>query len=458
MRTSGVGLSCAVVAALIQTGCAVPTARENFDAAARLVARATPQALPWRLDAAADTAALRAVNALLSDGVSADDAVAIAFLANPEVQIALEQLEISRADLVSAATPPNPVAIVGVREPGGRLASFYPNNNISVGVLQNVLALLNGPERRRVARIEMERVRNEVAYRVIGVAIQVRQAYIECVAAQQVAQLRSDSLRVTTQGVDSMRGPDRSALDLALARNSVFGAQQAASRAQLEQRTTRARLAQLMGLIDRDDDWRVGTQLPDLPAVDPSLAELERLAPERRLDLIAARRALEARLATLRAQRRWRWLGGIELGAFAERAADGTSFIGPNAVVELPLLDQRQAKLLINDSETRTALRNLQLLTQGARADIRVHAAEVATIRELAMRYRTEILPNHAGIRARVAAEPAATLLDNARVAQAELGAREEEVGLIRDYWRARSALAGSAGDWSALSAWPAGR
>lgn len=454
MRTGTVGVAgAAAVALLLLGGCAVPSARENFEATAKLVGRQAPQGLSWRLDGAADAQAQQAVTTLLGEGVSAGEAVAIAFLASPEVQLEWEKLEISRAELVSAATPPNPVAIVGVRQAGGRLASFYPEDHISVGVLQNVLGLLNGPERRRIARFELERTRNEVASRLIGIAAQVQQAYIESVAAHQVAELRGESLRLVREAAEG--AGLRSPIDQALVRNSVFGAQQAAIRAQLEARTRRARLAQLMGIIDRSEDWRIAARLPGLPAGDPPVAELERLAPERRLDLLAARHALEARLATLRTQRRWRWLGGVEIGAFVERATDGTSFIGPNAVLELPLLDQRQAKLLINDSEVRTALRNVQLLSQAARADIQVHAAELAAIRDLAMRYRTEVLPNHASIRSRIGAEPAATPLDRARMAQAELGAREEEVGLLRDYWRARSALAASAGDWSALTAWP---
>jgi cobalt-zinc-cadmium efflux system outer membrane protein len=457
MRTQIVGVSCALGCALALAGCAVPSARDNFAATARLVAREAPQSLDWRVTPAADADAQRTVDGLLADGITAGDAVAIAFLVNPQVQLELEKLEISRADLVSAATPPNPIAIVGVREPGGRLASFYPENNVSVGVLQNVLALLNGPERRRIARLELERTRSEVADKLVALAAQVQQAFVECLAAQGVTALRSEALQVAQQGFDGMAAAGVNPLNRALQHNALFGTHQAARRAQLELRTTRAHLAQIMGIIDRADDWRLSGALPALPASDPTVAELERLAPERRLDLLAARHALEARLATLRTQRRWRWLGGIEIGAFAERAADGTSFIGPNAVVELPLLDQRQAKLLINDSEARTALRNVQLLTQTARADIRVHAAELATTRELALQYRTDVLPNHADIRRRIAAEPEATPLDRARMAQSELGAREEELGFMRDYWRARTALARASGDWANLGVWPAG-
>ncbi|MEO7775684.1 MAG: TolC family protein [Steroidobacteraceae bacterium] len=455
MRNGLVGGTFTLLCALLLHGCAVPSARENFDATAKLVAREAPQGLAWRLDAAADAQAARTVEALRADGITASEAVAIAFLANPEVQLAIEKTEISRAEYVAAATPPNPYAIVGVRQPGGRYAAFYPRNNISIGALQNVLALLNGPERRRIARIENERARAEAADQILGIAARVQQAYIESVAADQVAQMRAEALQFAQRGIDSMQAAKASALNLALERNTIFGVQQAVWRAQLDARTARAKLAQLLGLANGGDSLKLSSVLPELPAADPVLGDLERLALERRLDLIVARAAIEGRVATLRAQRHWRWLGSLELGAFIERAADGTSFIGPNAVVELPLLDQRQSQLLINDSQMRTALRTLQLLWLAARTDIQVHAAELATTRDMSQRYRNEVLPNHADIRARVAQEPDATVLDHTRMARSDLAAREEAVGALRDYWRARSALARASGDWSALNAWP---
>ena len=36
------------------------------------------------------------------------------------------------------------------------------------------------------------------------------------------------------------------------------------------------------------------------------------------------------------------------------------------------------------------------------------------------------------------------------------LAAEEQALGYLRDYWRARAALARAAGDWQGLVAWPA--
>ena len=56
----------------------------------------------------ADQQVLGNIDPLLSQGISAEQSIAIAFLASPDLQLALERLEISRSDFVAASTPPNP--------------------------------------------------------------------------------------------------------------------------------------------------------------------------------------------------------------------------------------------------------------------------------------------------------------------------------------------------------------
>src|SRR5690606_15128706 len=117
---------------LLAGGCAVPSARENADAAAELVAAKVPAPLAWRRDPEADRAARERVEQLLEGGLTVREAVAVSFLASPSLQMAFEELEISRAELVAATRPTNPYVIVGSREPGGDLAAFYPERTISV--------------------------------------------------------------------------------------------------------------------------------------------------------------------------------------------------------------------------------------------------------------------------------------------------------------------------------------
>ena len=461
-RLSRSGPSCLATLAglLLLTACAFPTARENLAGTAGVVAQQSRAGFTWRRTAAEDAEMLAAIDPLLAGGITAEKAVAIAYLASPELQIALEKLEISRADLVAATTPPNPVAVAGVRTPGGSLAAFYPGSSMTIGFLQNVLALLNMPSRRRVAQYELERVRFETADRIIGIAAEVNQDWIELVAAQRVLQLRERAAAASLAAQDTIvvgvaNGRDYGPLDLALERNSLYGAEAQVLRARLDVATARAHLAQQMGIAGLRDAWEVGGDLLPLPPADPDPSVLESRALAQRLDLRAARQAVLARLKTLSTQRQFRWLGSLELGLFRESASGGTSFTGPNAVVELPLFDQHQSQLLAADSDLRSAQRTLDVLTQTARSELRTHAAELAATRLLVEKYRDAVLPNHRQILAQFGSSAEPGSVDRLHLRLSSLAAEEEALGYLRDYWRARGALARAAGDWDNLGAAP---
>jgi cobalt-zinc-cadmium efflux system outer membrane protein len=441
-------------------GCAVPSSKDNLSGAAELVARQSAAPFSWRRTTAVDPAVLRDIGPLLTGGVSAPESIAIAFIASPDLQLQLERLEISRAELVAASTFPNPVAVMGLRAPGGNLSAFYPERNVTVGVLQNVLALLNLPARRRIAQRDLARVRLEVADRIVGLAAEVNQAYLEYVAAQRVLVLRERAAAAALAAADTIvvevaNGKGYTALDLALERNTVFSADSSLLRSRLEAASARAKLAQLMGIAGLRDDWQTTDDLPALPASDPDLTTLEARALEQRFDIRAVRETFLARLDSLKTQRQFRWLGSLELGLFREGSSGGISFTGPNAVVELPLFDQRQAQLLAADSEVRTALRSAESLALTARTELRTHAAELTATRALVEKYRDAVLPNQRHILSQLgtASEPGS--VDRLHLRLSSLGAEEEAVGYLRDYWRARAALARAAGDWQGLTGWP---
>lgn len=387
------GLSVAALA-LVASACSVPSARDNFSATAEIVRAKAGAGLEWRRDPAADAEARERAAALLADGVTLDEAVAIAFLTSPALQISVEQLAISRAELLAAVTPPNPTAIVGSRKVGGNLSAFYPDRSISVGVLQSLLSLLSMPDRVGIARRDLERARAETAQQAVTHAAQVVEAWIEHSAAVQIHALAQQGI----EGVDPVR-------------------------AELDEATTRARLGELMGVSGWRDDWQVVGTLPSPPATDPEGAAVEDLAMQQRLDLQAATRAVDVRLKTLAMRRRFRWLNQLDIGLFRDKAIGGTAFTGPSVVVEIPLFDQRLAQLLQADSELQIALRRLEVLRLAARTEIRVHAAELRAIRRQLSPLQGEAAP----------ADPL-------------------YVEVLREYWRARSALAAAAGDWNGLS------
>jgi multidrug efflux system outer membrane protein len=379
----------------LTTACSVPSPRENLEATSQLVLPRARASLEWRRDPAADESARARAAELLDGDLTLDSAVRVAFLVNPSLQVALEQLSIPRAQLLSAVTPPNPVGVIGARKPGGDLAAFYPERAISIGVLMSVIELVSMPDQVAIARLDLQRARYETAQVAVAHAAKVVEAWLEYSADLAIWRAYQDG-------------------GAPMSRESIS--------AELEAATKRAKLGELMGVTGWRDDWKVGMKLPPVPAADPDPAALDASAMKQRLDLLAAAKTVDVRLRTLAMQRRFRWLSQLDIGLFRDKALGGTSFTGPNAVIEIPLFDQRLAKLLETDAELHIAIRQFEAARLTARTQISLHLADLR-----AMRQQLQLMEGAEGD------DPA------------------YQAALLQ-FWRARSALAFAAGDWAAIS------
>ncbi len=444
---------------LLASACSIPSRRDNVDAASRLMGGQVALPLQWRLDAKADAEARQRAEAMLEAGLNLRAAIAVAFLASPQLQLALEKLEISRADFVAAATAPNPVLVVGSRQPNGDLASFYPGRTISIGILENIIGLLNIPGHRGIAKHDLERARYEAANSAVNLAAAVTQAWIDYSAALALQDLREREAAIYKISYDNLRARQMNGAEVAAdtmedERRALLSRQADAIKARLETSRARTQLGEQLGIAGWRDDWTMQQPLPELPAADPDPVVEERAAMGRRLDLLAANEAVKARLRVLANQRRFRWLTQFDLGLFRDQATGGTSFTGPNAVIELPLFDQRQSALLNADSQLRTELRQLDASRLTARSEIRTHAAEMTAARQLLQQIQQEIQPGQMQEQAApVGGDPNDT--SRLKLRLEILSTQEETVALLRDYWRARSSLALAAGNWGALSGLP---
>lgn len=435
-------------------GCSIPSKRENVDATARLMVGQVSAPLVWRLDPKADASARQQVEAMLADGLTLDEAIRVAFLASPELQLAFEELELSRAQLVAATSVSNPVLVVGSRQPNGDLAAFYPDRTISFGVVESLIGLLTLPGRRGVAKRDLERARYQAAESAVRLAEEVAQAWIDYSAELQMQDLRERAVSVASTAYENLvaaRAPDE---EVRADRDELLSRQRDAVRERLAVAKARAVLEEQMGISGWRDDWLVQDPLPSLPATDPDPVAQERAALDRRLDVRAANEAIETRLRLLAHKRRFRWLGQLDIGLFREEVVGGTSFTGPNIAIELPFLDQHQAELLNADSELRSQLRRREAVGLLARKQIRTAAAELAATRQLLAQVEGEILPT---LRQQQA-DPAGGDPNDSRVQTRRLknmDTEREHIGLLRSYWSARLSLALAAGDWGALSGLP---
>jgi cobalt-zinc-cadmium efflux system outer membrane protein len=384
------------VACLAVSGCvSAPPERLERDVR-HLVRMQVPADSTWRRDGAADARTRERLTELVADGVTAEEAVQIAFIASPDLQLEFETLGVARAEYLDALRVPNPLLHAkrrGVR--GG------PGRNEELGIVQDLLALLTLPARRRGASLALEAARLETAARVVSAAAQTQADFYRLLAARGVREqqaLRADAARLAFELAERFHAAGNLTLiERERWRDRWLAAQDDLTQAHLELQAARESLGRRMGVTGIEDGWTAAGELPPLPGADPELADAEHAAIAKRLDLMAARRSVEARLAALGLERKLRLLPGLEVGYSREREP-GEEVRGPEGTVELPIFDWKQAAIAASDTQARTAMRRAEALALEARHEVRTSHARLRAARARAETYRDQVIPARAAI------------------------------------------------------------
>ncbi len=415
-------LSVALLILAAAHGCATVDPRPDYQHAARRIAEATGpfETPPPDGDPATD----ESVRALLDDGLTADEAVQLCLLNNPQVRNAFLSIGIARADVVQAGLYTNPSLALAVRFPdGGGLV------NIEAALAQRIANLWLVPLRRRAAQAELDQRILDVAREVSILALQTRDQYYQAVAADRrlliagensalAAQLRDAALTRQQAGAGGQ-------IDVNLARAGVLDARLAAHEADLAAYQARRQLVALLGLSTPPDELTLADALPSPLALAVSELQVVALAKSHRLDLQAAQQVVAAAEARVRQEKR-SVFADVELGLSVERSdrpasSDGgylgnaaratvdagalslpppnpsdagqDVILGPALSLSLPIFDQNQAQIAraeLAHRQTLAAMHALQLdVIQSARAALQ----QARTAAEVAALYRDELIP-----------------------------------------------------------------
>lgn len=428
--------SCAA-AGLLAASCAPAAARQGTRGVEALVADRTGTRVAWTGRDSAE------VPLIPRGALSGDSAVRLALLRSPTLRASLASVGIAAADLWRASTLPNPV--LGAQY--GAPASGSGPDFSSVGLGFSVVDALQVPLRRRVADAELASAERHVADAVLGLMDEVRRAYVAVQHAQQVLELQ----RSVVSAAGAAAGAARSLRDagnvssLLLAGEEALAAQSVADLpvAEREVDVARASLSRLLGAGVADTAWTVPRLLRDPDTTAWSLASLDSLALERRLDVAAARAAATAAAAALGLRERFALLADGTIGFFSEREPDGR-FIGPTASVPVPVFDRGGPAIARAQAVLRERVALHDALVAEVHADVRVRLAQVRAARQRTRHFRSVVLP----MRRRVIEEAQRHVNVNDISVFVLLQAKREELesaraylDALRDYWNARSDL-----------------
>lgn len=437
MARASIGWLCLLLGGL--TGCASVDLRAGFPEVSAVVEERAAGKIVWNRRTELDNEAAEKLRALLQKKLAADDAVQIAMLNNRDLQAIYTDLGVAQADLVQAGLFRNPILDAAVLFP---LSGVRPDLQLSVVI--SFLDALYVPLRKRVAAARFEEAKLRVTGAVLDLAAQVRRAFHEHQANEQMLELRQTIVQALTASWEVSRRLHEAGnitdLDQARDRAAAEVSRLALRSAEIVVRQSREHLNDLMGTWGEQTGWEIDGRLPDIPAEPVPVNGLERVALSRSIDLSQARQRIITAGQQLGYDRATALIPETELGVGAERE-EGWK-VGPVLSVPIPLFDQGQARVGRAVAELRRSQQEYYALAVRVRATARAVRDRMVGAEDRALYYRDILLP----LQERIVNE--AQLQYNAmqigifhllrdRERQIETGVGYVEA--LREYWLARA-------------------
>lgn len=434
-------LTIIAAASLLLAGCASFSPDGGFGKVSQLTQERTGQGVALQRSPEDAQIAQNRVAELLQVALTADAAVEVALLNNRGLQAKFGDLGIAESELVRAGRLKNPSLSFGRMSGGGGI-------EIERTVLFDILGLLTMPMAKEVGQQRFEQAQYQAAYDAVSLAADVRRAYFDAVAAQELAKFY-EQVKETADVSNELAKRMLQAGNfnkLAQMREQAFYADATAqlARAQHQAAAQREKLIRLLGLYGEQLNFRLPQRLPELPkqVIEPQNAE--QTAMDKRLDVQMAKRAAEATAKSLHLTNATRMVNVLDV-AYKNKSESGAPRAnGYEIELELPLFDFGSTRAARAQATYMQAVNRTAEVAVNARSEVREAYSAYRTAYDLAQHYRDEVVP----LRKRISEE---NLLryNGMLIGVFELlaDAREQVAGVtgyvqaLRDFWVAETNL-----------------
>jgi cobalt-zinc-cadmium efflux system outer membrane protein len=415
---------------------------------ARLIKTRIEKEVHWHQSCFEDKRIRQIIQAMVCQELSVDMAVQVAFLNNPRIQEAFEEIGIAQADLIEAGLLSNPVFEGFIRYSDRKELKI----NTEISVMQNFLDIFLIPLKTRIATAELQQAILETSNKIIELSFDVEKTYYELVAAYKKRNLIKMFIEIAE--IENQ---------ISLAQKKVGNInklEQQLRTAQYLEKTVelvdaekeiiqlREKLNKLMGLTGCDSYWSVEQELPYIQDCEPSLQCLELIAFNERLDIQAARWEVERFRRFFPTAKGWAFTQ-LQAGVSSERDIDGTRVTGPQFSAALPIFNVGQGVKRRFLAQFRQAQDRLIALEIEAYAEVREARDLLLVFRNQLIFYAGRVLPNQEQILNlteelyNVMGTGVFDLLDNKRN---QIQAYLNYYLALKDYWTARVELDKSVG------------
>ncbi len=355
---------------LMASGCAI-NPRPTFDETNAMVRTRTGLETTWMRSEAEEAAVLTRVREMLKEPLSPRKAAQIALINNRALQASLEELGVAHANLAAAGLPGNPEIEGFIGWPSEKSAS----KKIDLGFGMDILDLVVLPSRRNLARLELKQAKALAGNHILEVAARAQTEAYELQALEATASITAIALEIEEALTEFAQARFKAGTlaELEFEEESAHRDELKSRRAMLEldARKKREAINQTLGLWGDLTGWSMEPLSSDLPGSDLDGADFESVALAQRLDLTAARAAIELLEGTLRLQKRTRLLpAGVRVGVETEKE-DGVRVTGPRVALQLPIFNPGRAESARVEALYFQAQRLLEDGATRARAEVR---------------------------------------------------------------------------------------
>lgn len=348
----------------------------------------------------------------LEDGVTEDEAVAIALWNNPTLQAELTALGLARADVIQAGLLTNP-----------QLTMIFPFSFRILEAVANwpIEAIWQRPKRVAAAKLEMERVGETLVIRALDLVRDVRLAYAEYSAAQTRAGMADEIMRERREIAvivnARLRAGDISELETNASVTEARLAEERAARFRQDTVIAKERLRGLLGFAN--DEAPLNLVVPAPAGAPPAsqvisarastvsadrssatltastksepLNELIKQALDARPELKAGELAVEA----AGARAKWERSRIVNVTAIAKEYGRGANGFeqGPGLAIDLPIFNRNQGNISRAEADVERAAKQLIAARQRVVAEVREAYTQFTQAREAHRLWRARVLP-----------------------------------------------------------------
>ncbi len=359
------------VAVMVSTGCASTNGAPTIGDIDTAIRARSPQAA-LRLTSTSQTPP----DVTLADGVTQEEAVAIALWKSPSFQATLVDLGFAQADLVDAGLLRNPI-----------LSLLFPlgPKQLEFTLQYPVDMFVQRPARVAAAKLNVQAVGERLVWDGLSLIAQVRSAHADAVVADRRLLLANENATLTRRlaGIADarLRAGDISDLDARAPRSDALRAELVQRAAQHDRDVARLTLAGLLGLNEGPDRFepKPSAAYDAAPCVVDDARLNDALAS--RPDVRAAELGIE--VATARA----RWERSRVLALIGVLDANGKGDegfeMGPGINVDLPLFNRNQGAKARGTAQIERASQlyatvRMQVVTEVRSAGVRVTQSQQA--------------------------------------------------------------------------------